>query len=65
MKTDFRCSSCGAPIPAGTGLYSTPDGTFCLSCGLPIPLGPGKVKITIIDGEGKLDQYRYTNKNRR
>lgn len=59
-------STCGRQIPEGQGRYVTHDGVYCSHCGLPFQRGPGvKVTITIIAPEGKLDQYRYTNKNRR
>jgi hypothetical protein len=58
------CSTCGCKIPDGAGRYVTADGVYCVSCGLPFPLGP-LVKVTIVDTDGKLDQYRYTNKDRR
>ncbi len=57
MKTDSRCTSCGTPIPPGTGRYITPDGIYRTRCGLPFPLGPNvRVQITSAGIEGKQDQ---------
>jgi len=59
------CTTCGCEIREGQGRYVTPDGVYCSTCGLPFPLSTARVTITILDPEHRLDQYRYTNKDRR